>query len=85
MKNSENHKFEEKLLINEVIKIEEEKAVKIIEEAKRQAEEIIKNAHIQSQNIIEEAHKDGQLQAQLLIEKSIIEIQKEAEELRKKD
>ncbi|MEO0202182.1 MAG: hypothetical protein ABIL37_00455 [candidate division WOR-3 bacterium] len=78
MKNSQDHKYEEKLLLEDVIKIEEQ-ASKIIEEAKEQAKDIIAKAHIQAQNIINDAHKSGELQAQLLIEKSILEIQKEGE------
>lgn len=69
-----NHKFQEKLLLDEVIKIENEKASKVIEEANKKAQEIINKAHIEAQKIIDQAHKDAELEANLIVEKAISEI-----------
>ncbi len=71
----------EQLEIDNVIRLEEEEATRIIEEARKQAEDIVKGAREEAMRIIEEAHLKGQKEEEALREKAVREIQEEAERL----
>ncbi len=71
-----------KVTINKIRSIEE-KAKKIIEDAKHKAVIALKNLHKQQEEEIKQTQEKAQKQAQDLIKKAGVEAQKQAEEITK--